>query len=123
MWLLAECRLTLHSSGPPTALGGGWRQRGGLLPFLHLPSGAQRRRGPLNSNVRLHGSLPVVSLHSEHEHECLAPFSFSRHAIPSEASVRSAGQRMAAALLVPVGRESQAILAGQLAGLHAQQLR
>jgi hypothetical protein len=30
------------------------RQVQGLPPILHLPSGAQRRRGPLNSNVRPH---------------------------------------------------------------------
>jgi hypothetical protein len=48
---VAQRRLTLHSSGPPTALR---RQAQGLRPILRLPSGAQRRRGPLNSNVSHH---------------------------------------------------------------------
>jgi hypothetical protein len=50
---LTRCCLTLHSSGPPTALRAS-RQALGLRPILRLPSAAQRRRGPLNSNVRQH---------------------------------------------------------------------
>jgi hypothetical protein len=46
-------RLTLHSSGAPTALRAG-HQVQGLRPILHLLSSAQRRRAPLNSNVRHH---------------------------------------------------------------------
>jgi hypothetical protein len=54
------CCLTLHSSGPPTALRAS-RQAQGLRPILRLPSGAQHRRGPLNSNVRHHKTSVSVS--------------------------------------------------------------
>jgi hypothetical protein len=50
---LTKCCLTLHSSGPPTALRTS-HQAQGLRPIVRLLSGAQRRRGPLNSNVRRH---------------------------------------------------------------------
>jgi hypothetical protein len=48
-----SCRLTLHSSGPPTACRA-VQSALGLRPILRRLASAPSRRGPLNSNVRPH---------------------------------------------------------------------
>jgi hypothetical protein len=83
----AKCgwrRLTLHSSGPPTALRAS-HQAQGLRPILRLLSGAQRRRGPLNSNVRLH-KLGVRACQHFNPHKCNR-HAFSRAVLHTRAKV------------------------------------
>jgi hypothetical protein len=75
----------------------------GLRPILHLPSGAQRRWGPLNSNVRRHDSCASALLPSSCQRlRCIAC-----NAIPASRSCYAGGRQTS-----PDGSTRSVCLAG-----------
>jgi ribosomal protein S18 acetylase RimI-like enzyme len=68
---IAQCGLTLRSSGPPPA----WRTgREAVLFLICLATSTPTRRGPLSSNVRRHEMHPLVVEPSREEEATLNAF-------------------------------------------------